>query len=160
MKKFLYGFTTVIVVILVFGYHSAKTIIDNAGCVRRISSIVKNDNDQNVYSVDKQLEELKQLASESEANCPVQIMEGLFLDSVSAIDANSLLFHYSIVDFSVSDIEIDVFHEGVKQQLLLGMNSTASGQKFKNKKIIQAHRFTDKDQIWVTTVHIHPSEIY
>jgi hypothetical protein len=106
-------------------------------------------------SVDRNL-----LSASAEMNkrCPIFIDKDTRLDSTAAGPGKRLTYHYSLVNFTVEQIQIEHFLSVLTPQIMNNVRTNPDMKEYRRHKITLVYSYKDKDGKFITNIEVKPGD--
>jgi hypothetical protein len=102
--------------------------------------------------------EVKELVVKYNKSCPLNIQEGIRLDSVTLPQERTVQYNLTLIKVVKETAEISVIQEEIKKSLLSTAKSNPGLQVFRENDYTLIYSYSDKKKVFLFDVKILPDE--
>ncbi len=102
--------------------------------------------------------EVVELVSKYNKNCPLNIQEGIRLDSVSLSEERAVQYNLTLLNVAKETAEIDVIKEEIEKSLISTAKANPGLQVFRDNDYILVYHYSDKKKVFLFDVKILPDQ--
>ncbi len=101
---------------------------------------------------------LMNTASEINKNCPIRIDNATQLDNTIALPGNVFQYNYTLVDFELSEINVDEMEAQLETFALSNIRTHPEMEQFRKNKVTVNYSYRDSKGEYITKITITPDE--
>ena len=102
--------------------------------------------------------EVKELVAKYNKSCPLNIQEGIRLDSVSLPQERTVQYNLTLLKVVKETAEISVIQEEIRKSLLSTAKANPGLQVFRENDYSLVYSYSDKKKVFLFTVKILPDQ--
>ncbi|MRX68995.1 hypothetical protein SAMN06265349_104326 [Flavobacterium resistens] len=102
--------------------------------------------------------EIVELVAKYNKNCPLNIQEGIRLDSVSLHEKQVVQYNLTLINVEKITAETDVIKEEIEKSLLSTAKANPGLQVFRDNDYTLIYSYSDKKKVFLFTVKILPDQ--
>jgi hypothetical protein len=104
------------------------------------------------------LEEILNKTSEKVNNiCPIMIDEETRMDSTSIIGGNQIVYHQTLINFSIEELDLDYFKNFVDSSVTSAVINNKEMEPLRTNGVIITYNYSDKNGLKIHSVSIEPN---
>ncbi len=101
---------------------------------------------------------LMNAASEINKSLPIMVDSETQLDNTIALPNNIFQYHYTLINNTVDEIDIEEMENGLKQMLANNMRNNPDMKTFRENNVTMNYMYKDRNGNFITKISITPSE--
>ena len=101
---------------------------------------------------------LRQTAKDMNESCPVYVDSETRLDNVAVLAGKVVMYNYTLVNISKSDIDINEFKVYIERMLLDGAKTRPDLKMFRDNRVTMIYNYKDKNGLKLIEVKITPDK--
>ena len=101
---------------------------------------------------------LMHAASEINKSCPMMVDRETRLDNTVAGSGKTLIYNYTLVNFTRAQIDTTVFESSLKPRMINAVKTNTGMKYFRDNNVTLDYRYSDKDGVFVMDIKITPEE--
>jgi len=109
-------------------------------------------------SKDEVNSEIVELVAKYNKNCPLNIQEGIRLDSVSLHEKQVVQYNLTLINVEKTTAETDVIKKEIEKSLLSTAKANPGLQVFRDNDYTLIYSYSDKKKVFLFTVKILPDQ--
>lgn len=109
-------------------------------------------------SKDEVNSEIVELVAKYNKNCPLNIQEGIRLDSVSLHEKQVVQYNLTLINVEKTTAETDVIKAEIEKSLLSTAKANPGLQVFRDNDYTLIYSYSDKRKVFLFTVKILPDQ--
>ncbi|MEO9475744.1 MAG: hypothetical protein ABJG41_09420 [Cyclobacteriaceae bacterium] len=98
-------------------------------------------------------------ASELNETCPIMVDSDTRLDNCIALPDNIFQYNYTLVNYTIEDLDIEILRDNLEPMLLNTVSSNPDLQMFRENGVTMAYDYKDKNGLHLLKIVIKP-EMY
>lgn len=102
--------------------------------------------------------EVKELVAKYNKSCPLNIQEGIRLDSVTLPQERTVQYNLTLIKVAKETAEISVIQEEIRKSLLSTAKANPGLQVFRENDYTLVYSYSDKKKVFLFDVKILPDE--
>ncbi len=102
--------------------------------------------------------EITQLVEKYNKSCPLNIQEGIRLDSVTLTEEKTVKYNLTLLNVEKKTAEIDVIQEEIRKSLLSTAKANPGLKVFRDNDYTLIYSYSDKKKMFLFDVKILPDE--
>ncbi|PBJ11124.1 hypothetical protein [Flavobacterium sp. ACN6] len=102
--------------------------------------------------------EVTELVAKYNKNCPLNIQEGIRLDSVTLPEERTVQYNLTLLNVEKEKAEINVIHDEIQKSLISTAKSNEGLQVFRDNDYTLIYSYSDKKKAFLFTVKILPDQ--
>ena len=103
--------------------------------------------------------ELKKVASDFNAQGPVQLDASLRLDSMGTKGKTNFIYYYTLTEVEKSEVNLDTVNKYVRPSLIENIKTSPELKIYRDNKITMDYKYYDKNGVFALEIAVTP-ELY
>lgn len=103
--------------------------------------------------------ELKKVASDFNAQGPMQLDQSLRLDSMGSIGKTNFIYYYTLLEIEKSEVNLDTVNKYVRPSLIENIKTSPELKIYRDNKITMDYKYYDKNGAFAMEIAVTP-ELY
>ncbi|MFD2940947.1 hypothetical protein [Flavobacterium notoginsengisoli] len=102
--------------------------------------------------------EITELVAKYNKSCPLNIQEGIRLDSVSLPEERTVQYNLTLMNVAQETAETDVIQEEIRKSLISTAKTNPGLQVFRDNDYTLNYSYSDKKKVYLFTIKILPDQ--
>ena len=104
------------------------------------------------------MKKLEKAAEELNKVAPFMINEDTRLESAAAVPENSFHYNYTLVNYTIDEIDVDALEKRLALELLENIKSNELMKSFREERVTIAYNYSDKNGIFLFALEFTPPD--